>query len=546
MDSPHRLGPGARRVAGRIAGRRRELVGLALAGSAAAAAPAGGRTLRGARHGTARGGRGLGACRHRHRPAPAVRLVPPVRPGCAHPRWQLRSRTRRHPANAAGHAGAGARSAAHPAPARGRHTARVARCAGRGAGPDVGQRRPRRRGAAGRRGRGGRRPALGRGPVLPGHLRLQPARQRSDRAAPCLRRHAAPPSGSLGHPRARPAAEDPRGRADPGLHHREGDRPCRRARTRVGGLHQPPAHRHAAADRPDHHLRARGGLRRQPAQARPDHRRPLQHLPAWWPATEPDRDAQPGVDPGGPEPGREQGAVLRGPRRRQQPVQRNAGRAQSGGEQVPAGRPVNAPGRFITAEGIDGAGKTTHLDAVEAWLRQRGHGVLRTREPGGTALAETLRELVLHRPMDALTEALLVFAARRDHLQQTIEPALAAGTWVLCDRFTDATFAYQGHGRGFDTGVLAALETWVQQGRQPDLTLWFDVDPAVAAARRSAVRTADRFEAEDLAFFRRVRDGYAARAGAAPARFVRIDAAGAPDTVRQAVLAALETHAATA
>ncbi|WP_233259203.1 dTMP kinase [Rubrivivax albus] len=207
---------------------------------------------------------------------------------------------------------------------------------------------------------------------------------------------------------------------------------------------------------------------------------------------------------------------------------------------------MNAPGRFITAEGIDGAGKTTHLDAVEAWLRQRGHGVLRTREPGGTALAETLRELVLHRPMDALTEALLVFAARRDHLQQTIEPALAAGTWVLCDRFTDATFAYQGHGRGFDTGVLAALETWVQQGRQPDLTLWFDVDPAVAAARRSAVRTADRFEAEDLAFFRRVRDGYAARAGAAPARFVRIDAAGAPDTVRQAVLAALETHAATA
>ncbi|MCP5283887.1 MAG: dTMP kinase [Burkholderiaceae bacterium] len=207
---------------------------------------------------------------------------------------------------------------------------------------------------------------------------------------------------------------------------------------------------------------------------------------------------------------------------------------------------MSAPGRFITAEGIDGAGKTTHLDTVEAWLRQRGHAVLRTREPGGTALAEALRELVLHRPMDALTEALLVFAARRDHLQQAIEPALAAGTWVLCDRFTDATFAYQGHGRGFDAGVLAALETWVQQGRQPDLTLWFDVDPAVAAARRSAVRTADRFEAEDLAFFRRVRDGYAARAAAAPVRFVHIDAAGAPDTVRQAVLAALENHAVTA
>lgn len=197
------------------------------------------------------------------------------------------------------------------------------------------------------------------------------------------------------------------------------------------------------------------------------------------------------------------------------------------------------PGRFITAEGIDGAGKTTHLDAVEAWLRERGHAVLRTREPGGTALAEALRELVLHRPMDALTEALLVFAARRDHLQQAIEPALAAGTWVLCDRFTDATFAYQGGGRGFDLPVLTALETWVQQGRQPDLTLWFDLDPAVAAARRAAVRAPDRFEAQDLDFFRRVRDGYAGRAAAAPARFARIDAGGAPDTVRQAVLAVL-------
>lgn len=206
---------------------------------------------------------------------------------------------------------------------------------------------------------------------------------------------------------------------------------------------------------------------------------------------------------------------------------------------------MTAAGRFITAEGIDGAGKTTHLDAVEAWLRTRGHAVLRTREPGGTALAEALRELVLQRPMDALTEALLVFAARRDHLQQAIEPALAAGTWVLCDRFTDATFAYQGHGRGFDTGVLTSLEAWVQQGRQPDLTLWFDVEPAVAAARRSAVRAADRFEAEDLAFFARVRAGYAARAAAAQARFVRIDAGGEPPAVRQAVLAALESHAIT-
>lgn len=203
-------------------------------------------------------------------------------------------------------------------------------------------------------------------------------------------------------------------------------------------------------------------------------------------------------------------------------------------------------GRFITAEGIDGAGKTTHLDAVEGWLRQRGHALVRTREPGGTPLAEALREQLLHQPMDALTEALLVFAARRDHLQQVIEPALAAGTWVLCDRFTDATFAYQGHGRGFDTDVLATLEAWVQQGRQPDLTLWFDVDPAVAAARRGAVRSADRFEAQDLAFFHRVRQGYAARATDAPDRFVRIDASGSPDAVGQAVMAALQTHAITA
>ncbi len=200
-------------------------------------------------------------------------------------------------------------------------------------------------------------------------------------------------------------------------------------------------------------------------------------------------------------------------------------------------------GRFITAEGIDGAGKTTHLDAAEAWLRQRGQTVLRTREPGGTVLAEALRELLLHQAMDPLTEVLLVFAARRDHLREVIEPALAAGTWVLCDRFTDATFAYQGSGRGFDLQVLATLEAWVQQGRQPDLTLWFDVDPAIAAGRRAAAREPDRFEAQGLAFFKRVRDGYAARAAAEPTRFARIDAAGAPAAVGAALLAVLEARA---
>ena len=186
-------------------------------------------------------------------------------------------------------------------------------------------------------------------------------------------------------------------------------------------------------------------------------------------------------------------------------------------------------GRFVTFEGIDGAGKSLHIEALAAWLRARGHEVVLTREPGGTPLAEALRELVLHRPMDALTEVLLVFAARRDHLRGVIEPALERGATVLCDRFTDATFAYQGAGRGFAREPLAALERWVQQGREPDLTLWFDLDTATAAARRSAVRAPDRFEGEDLAFFERVRAGYAERARAP--RFVRLDAAREPAEV---------------
>lgn len=196
-------------------------------------------------------------------------------------------------------------------------------------------------------------------------------------------------------------------------------------------------------------------------------------------------------------------------------------------------------GRFITFEGIDGAGKTSHIEALADWLRARGREVVLTREPGGTELAERLRELVLHAPMDALTETLLVFAARRDHLQQRIEPALAQGAVVLCDRFTDATFAYQGGGRGFDTAVLAQLETWVQQGRQPDLTLWFDVPAATAAERRAAVRAPDRFERQDQAFFERVIAGYAARAAADPARFVRLDARPAPAAVWQQIETAL-------
>jgi dTMP kinase len=200
-------------------------------------------------------------------------------------------------------------------------------------------------------------------------------------------------------------------------------------------------------------------------------------------------------------------------------------------------------GRFITVEGIDGAGKTSHIDALaQRWL-DRGLDVVRTREPGGTPLAESLRELVLHQHMDALTEALLVFAARRDHLQRVIEPALARGAVVLCDRYTDATFAYQGGGRGFDLAVLSQLEHWVQQGRQPDLTLWFDLAPEIAAARRAAARAPDRFEAEAVGFFTAVREAYARRFAQTPARVARLDASGTPAEVAAQIAAVLEARA---
>lgn len=203
---------------------------------------------------------------------------------------------------------------------------------------------------------------------------------------------------------------------------------------------------------------------------------------------------------------------------------------------------MTTPGRFISVEGIDGAGKSTHIEALANWLRGRGHEVVQTREPGGTALAEQLRTLVLHQPMDTLTEALLVFAARRDHLVQCILPALERGAIVLCDRFTDASFAYQGGGRGFDLSVLKQLEQWVQQGRQPDLTLWFDLPARIAAERRSAVRQPDRFEAQDEDFFARAIAGYARRAQEMPQRFVRIDAQAERAAVWQQLLQAIESR----
>lgn len=197
-------------------------------------------------------------------------------------------------------------------------------------------------------------------------------------------------------------------------------------------------------------------------------------------------------------------------------------------------------GRFVSFEGIDGAGKSTHIEDVAQRWQRAGLEVVRTREPGGTPLAERLRELVLHEAMDPLTEALLIFAARRDHLQHVIEPALARGAVVLCDRFTDATFAYQGAGRGFDLQVLGTLERWVQQGpqglRQPDLTLWFDLPASVAAARLAQARTPDRFESQNEAFFQRVIEGYRARSQAEPDRFARI----ASDQPRAAVAAQIE------
>jgi dTMP kinase len=206
-------------------------------------------------------------------------------------------------------------------------------------------------------------------------------------------------------------------------------------------------------------------------------------------------------------------------------------------------------GLFISFEGIDGAGKSTHIEAVRRALEAAGRTATLTREPGGTPLAEQLRDLVLNAPMDAMTEALLVFAARRDHIQQVIAPALARGEAVLSDRFSDASFAYQGGGRGFDWQILETLEAWVQGGHGsgedlllPQLTIWFDLPPAVAAARLAGARVPDKFESQPQAFFEQVAAGYARRAVAAPGRFACINADQDPGQVRHDVLEALRTR----
>jgi dTMP kinase len=199
-------------------------------------------------------------------------------------------------------------------------------------------------------------------------------------------------------------------------------------------------------------------------------------------------------------------------------------------------------GRFITFEGIDGAGKSTQIAAVAETLRAQGHALVLTREPGGTPLGERLRELILNQPMSSPTETLLVFAARCEHLAVVIRPALARGEWVLCDRFTDATYAYQSGGRGLPAQAIARLEDWVHPDLRPDLTVLFDIEPSVAAQRLAAARAADKFETETTAFFARVRAAYLARAEAEPGRFLVVNSGRAPDAVGRDLLAGLASR----
>jgi dTMP kinase len=186
-------------------------------------------------------------------------------------------------------------------------------------------------------------------------------------------------------------------------------------------------------------------------------------------------------------------------------------------------RATQHSGKFITFEGIDGAGKSTHIAFVSDYIKSRGIALVSSREPGGTPLGEKLRELVLHEKMHLETEALLMFASRREHIAQVIAPALADGAWVISDRFTDASFAYQGGGRGMDLAKLEALEQWVHPHLQPDLTLLFDVPLEVARARLDATRSLDKFEQEKADFFAATRNEYLRRATQFPERFRVID-----------------------
>ena len=197
-------------------------------------------------------------------------------------------------------------------------------------------------------------------------------------------------------------------------------------------------------------------------------------------------------------------------------------------------------GKFISFEGIDGAGKSTHIAFVAEYLGARGKHVVSTREPGGTAVGEKLRDMLLHEKMHLETEALLMFASRREHIAEVIEPALARGEWVISDRFTDASFAYQGGGRGLERAKMEALENWVHPHLQPDLTLLFDVPLEVARARLDATRTLDKFEQEQADFFSACRTEYLRRAAQFPQRIVVIDSTQAIAAIRDQVSAIIE------
>ncbi len=200
-------------------------------------------------------------------------------------------------------------------------------------------------------------------------------------------------------------------------------------------------------------------------------------------------------------------------------------------------------GRFITLEGGEGVGKSTNLALIEQCLRERGIAVTVTREPGGTALGEALRQLLLTTEGDApvaMAELLMMFAARAQHLETVIEPALARGEWVLCDRFTDATYAYQGAGRGMSMSAIGTLEALVQGQRQPDLSVLLDVAPEIGMARAAARGDLDRFEQEQQDFFQRVRAGYRERVAAQPERWLVVDAGEPLDAVRAALSSQLK------
>ncbi|HCZ14109.1 MAG TPA: dTMP kinase [Accumulibacter sp.] len=206
-------------------------------------------------------------------------------------------------------------------------------------------------------------------------------------------------------------------------------------------------------------------------------------------------------------------------------------------------KPSRPRGKFVTFEGIDGAGKSSHIAGAAALVRGRGLNVVSTREPGGTPLGEKLRALLLHEAMHLETEALLMFAARREHLERVIEPALERGDWVICDRFSDATYAYQSGGRGLDRGKFAQLERWVHGHLQPDLTLLFDLPSSIASRRIAAqARELDRFELERAEFHERVRLAYLDRAAAAPQRIRVIDADQAPEAITTLIQETLIRH----